>query len=236
MIGVVIPAHDEAVLIDRCVRAAHQAAAHSELAGETVEIVFVADSYSDATVELAAAAGASVVVVNACNVGMARAAGADWLLERNARWLAFTDAVTIGEPDWLVHQLARNVDVVCGTVEVTDWSPHAQDAGFLQEHFARTYSDLDGHRHIHGANLGIAATAYLRSGGFQPLASSEHVALIAALQASGARFAWSAAPRVATSARTDAKARGGFGDTLLDVVRAHQVAQQLQRQPRPQSS
>jgi hypothetical protein len=34
------------------------------------------------------------------------------------------------------------------------------------------------------------------------------------LQALGVRIAWSAAPRVVTSARIAGKARGGFGDTL----------------------
>jgi hypothetical protein len=41
---------------------------------------------------------------------------------------------------------------------------------------------------------------------------------VKALEANGARFAWSARPRVFTSARTDARARGGFGDTLRAVV------------------
>ncbi|HUD32119.1 MAG TPA: glycosyltransferase family 2 protein, partial [Variovorax sp.] len=73
---------------------------------------------------------------------------------------------------------------------------------------------------IHGANLGVSAEAYERVGGFRPLACSEDVALVEALQASGARIAWSAAPRVTTSARADARARGGFGDTLLAVIAA----------------
>jgi thymidine phosphorylase len=73
---------------------------------------------------------------------------------------------------------------------------------------------------VHGANLGVSAEAYLRAGGFQALACSEDVALVEALKASGARIAWSAAPRVTTSARTNARARGGFGDTLLAVVAA----------------
>ena len=122
-------------------------------------------------------------------------------------------------------QLSQQADAVCGTVAVDDWSPHEDHAGALREHFARTYTDADGHRHIHGANFGVCAKAYLRAGGFAPLACSEDVALVAALQATGARIAWSAAPRVTTSARRDAKARGGFGDTLLQVVGAMGVAE-----------
>ncbi len=113
-----------------------------------------------------------------------------------------------------------DADAVCGCIGVADWSAHGDQAGFIRDHFAVTYHEMDGHRHIHGANLGVSAEAYERAGGFQPLACSEDVALVEALQASGARIAWSAAPRVTTSARADARARGGFGDTLLAVIAA----------------
>lgn len=83
-----------------------------------------------------------------------------------------------------------------------------------------TYCDADGHRHIHGANLGISSAAYLGVGGFQPLKSSEDVALVKALQINGASIAWSAAPRVVTSARRNYRAPGGFGEALARVERA----------------
>jgi hypothetical protein len=80
---------------------------------------------------------------------------------------------------------------------------------------------------VHGANLGVSAQAYLRAGGFAPLACSEDVALVEQLQATGARIAWSAAPRVVTSARRASRARGGFGDTLCAwaAALAHDAAQ-----------
>jgi hypothetical protein len=78
--------------------------------------------------------------------------------------------------------------------------------------------DADGHRHIHGANLGVSARAYRRAGGFPPLACSEDVALIDLLIAAGVRVTWSAAPRVVTSARIDSRVRGGFGDTLAALA------------------
>ena len=59
---------------------------------------------------------------------------------------------------------------------------------------------------INRANLGVAAEAYRRAGGFAPLACSEDVALVESLTAIGARIAWSAGPRVTTSGRTDARA------------------------------
>jgi hypothetical protein len=103
---------------------------------------------------------------------------------------------------------------VCGVIGVRDWSPHL---GAVREHFGRTYTDADGHRHIHGANLGVSARAYVQAGGFAPLESSEDVALVEALTAIGAHIEWSASPRVVTSARTDFRAKKGFGATLLEV-------------------
>ena len=220
MIGIVIPAHNEAQHIGANVHAAMQAAEHPDLDGEPVQVLVVLDSCDDATGTIAAQHGARTLSLDLRNVGAARAAGAELMLASGARWLAFTDADTIVSPDWLVAQLAQDADVVCGAIGVDDWTPHGVNGEFLRAHFARTYTDADGHRHIHGANLGVSAEAYLRAGGFPPLACSEDVALVHALQAIGARIAWSAAPRVSTSARVNARARGGFGDTLIAVVAA----------------
>lgn len=220
MIGIVIPAHDEGDHIGAALLAVMRAATHPDLAGEPVMVVVVLDSCSDATGAIALAHGALTLSMSVRNVGAARAAGADMLLEAGARWLAFTDADTQVSPDWLEKQLAQQADVVCGSIGVEDWSTHGDDSAFIRAHFARTYTDADGHRHVHGANLGVAAEAYRSVGGFPPLACSEDVALVAALRTAGARIAWSAAPRVVTSARTDARARGGFGDRLLAVVAA----------------
>ena len=223
MIGIVIPAHNEQRYLDDCLLAAQAATAHPELGGEPVRIVVALDSCSDRSQEIVlrhaerAAPGCVIdhVSVDARNVGIARAAGSRHLLRHGARWLAFTDADTRVAPDLLAAQLRLKVDVVCGTVAVNDWSPHREDTERLRGYFHHHYNDADGHRHIHGANLGVSAAAYLHAGGFEALICGEDVALVAALERTGARFAWSAAPRVFTSARRDAKARGGFGDTLL---------------------
>lgn len=232
MIGIVIPAHNEELYLDDCLRAASLAAAHPALQGEPVRITVALDSCTDDSLTIvqrhaAAAHGACAIdhlCVGARNVGITRAEGARHMLRLGARWLAFTDADTRVTPDWLVEQLRLNVDVVCGTVTVDDWSPHRHDAALLRQHFHHGYTDADGHHHIHGANLGVSAAAYLRAGGFSPLACSEDVALVEALERIGARFAWSAAPRVVTSARCDARARGGFGDTLLRYAASARAA------------
>ena len=220
MIGIVIPAHNEAALIDACLASICAAARHPDLAGEAVEITVVLDACDDATADVVATHPVHGLALSARNVGAARAAGASALLERGARWLAFTDADSRVAPDWLVRQLELGADLVCGTVEVQDWSDHLDHAAQLKQHFRRTYNDAEGHRHIHGANLGVSAEAYRSVGGFRPLASSEDLALVQALEANDARIAWSAAPRVVTSARCIARAPDGFAAALRFAVDA----------------
>lgn len=218
MLGIVIPAHNEQAVILDCLAAAKAAAQHPKLQGEAVEILVVLDHCSDLTSIHVAQSEVSSLEIQARNVGIARALGAQEMLARGARWLAFTDADTRVAPDWLVEQLALEADAVCGTVAVVDWSDHGTHAELLQWHFAQTYTDADDHQHIHGANLGVSANAYRAAGGFQHLACSEDVALVEALRRNGARIAWSARPRVTTSARRVARARGGFADALLNAV------------------
>ncbi|MEO7335304.1 MAG: glycosyltransferase [Caldimonas sp.] len=214
MIAAIVPAHDEEEHIGPCLAALRIAAMSHALGGEEVLLVVVLDACTDRTGAIAREMGAITVTVQSRNVGVARARGALRALRDGARWLAFTDADTVVSPDWFAAQLALKAEVVCGTVAVADWGVYGEP---MRRHFAETYTDADGHRHIHGANLGMSASAYLRAGGFAPLASSEDVALIEALQDSGASIAWSAAPRVFTSARRAFRAPGGFGATLARV-------------------
>lgn len=220
MIGVLVPAHNEGECIERCLVAVRLAAAHPLLSGEAVETLVVLDHCTDDTAAIVARHPVHSLEVAVHNVGAARAAGAQWLLSRGARWLAFTDADTRVAPDWLAQQIALGADAVVGTVGVDDWSDHGEHAAALEQHFKQTYSDMDGHRHIHGANLGVSASAYRAVGGFAALASSEDVALVEALQNSGALVAWSAAPRVLTSARRQARAPSGFAAALCTAVDA----------------
>jgi glycosyltransferase involved in cell wall biosynthesis len=211
MIGIVIPAHNEERHLSACLDAVRAAAVHPALAGEEVRIVVALDACSDGSAAIARRHGVAAIRLQARNVGVARARGAELLLRAGARWLAFTDADTVVSPDWLAQQLLLGAEAVCGTVAVESWEGHAPQ---VQARFERDYLDRDGHRHIHGANFGISAQTYRRVGGFPPLACHEDVAMVRALQAIGARIAWSARPRVVTSARHCSKARGGFGDTL----------------------
>ncbi|HSU20761.1 MAG TPA: glycosyltransferase [Variovorax sp.] len=224
MIGVVIPAHNEEQLIGACLDAVMLAARHPALSGEPVEVWVVLDDCADDTGAIVSRHGAQALAVDLRNVGAARAFGASRVLSNGARWLAFTDADSRVAQDWLVRQIELDADVVCGTVAVEDWSPHRERALQLQHHYRATYNDADGHAHVHGANLGVSAAAYQRAGGFAALATSEDVALVEALRASGARIAWSAAPRVATSARRVARAPLGFAAALCSAADALFVA------------
>ncbi len=227
MIGVAVPAHNEQAALGPCLKALLAAARDPALRGEAVAVLVVLDACDDDTHAVVddwrqrfVAAGVALerIAVTERRVGAARAAGARCLLAQGARWLAFTDADTRVAPSWLHEQLALDADVVCGSVAVDDWSPHAERADALRAHFDGFYQDRDGHRHIHGANLGVSAAAYRAAGGFEAVPCHEDVLLVQALERIGARFAWSARPRVFTSARTDARARDGFGDTLLRML------------------
>lgn len=227
MIGVAIPAHDEEACLGACLAALLEAACDRALGGEAVAVLVVLDACGDGSEAVVrgwqarfaeAGVGLDCIAVDERRVGAARAAGARRLLAQGARWLAFTDADTRVAPQWLAVQLALDADVVCGSVAVDDWSPHGGKADALRAHFDGFYQDRDGHRHIHGANLGVSASAYQAAGGFEAVPCHEDVLLVRALEGIGARFAWSARPRVFTSARIDARARDGFGDTLLRML------------------
>jgi glycosyltransferase involved in cell wall biosynthesis len=191
------------------------ATGNARLNGSGVRVVVVCDACSDRTVHIVRRAGYEAIEIQARNVGIARAIGADRVMAGGAQWLAFTDADTKVSPQWLLAQLALRSAAVCGTIGVDDWSPY-DDA--MRAHFEESYTDADGHRHIHGANLGVAVDAYRQVGGFAALKSSEDVALIDALVAAGIDVSWSAAPRVTTSVRRAYRAPEGFGATLARVA------------------
>lgn len=216
MIGVVVPAHNEQALLGHCLVSLKAAAWQAQLAGEQVEILVVLDACTDASAHIAKAHGVLTLTIEQHNVGYARRAGADFMLERGADWLACTDADSTVPVDWLVQQLAFEADAVCGTVTIGDWQPMLTHR--LRQRYLQLYHASEHHRHIHGANLGIRAMAYRRAGGFRPLAVHEDVHLVRDLQHSGARIIWTARNSVLTSARSDTRVRGGFGDYLASLA------------------
>ena len=152
---------------------------------------------------------------------MARAAGFAEVLRREAGrpttdiWLATTDADSAVPADWLAVQLelARGgAQAVAGTVQVRDWS---QQPPAARARFDRTYGvPGDGHLHVHGANLGISAEAYVDAGGVPPLALAEDHALVDTLRARGSRLVATGRIPVVTSGRRESRTVGGFADHL----------------------
>ena len=212
MIAVVIPAHNEARRLGRCLRAVLVAGQQAQQAGYRVEVLVVLDRCSDASAAVARRFGVQALMVDAGNVGMARRVGAAHMLDRGAQWLACTDADSRVPAHWLMSQLACRADVVCGTVHIDYWQPWHTAA--LRKVYQSRYEAREGHRHVHGANLGVCSDAYSRVGGFKPLAAHEDVQLVSDLQACGAQIVWTARHSVATSSRLDSRAREGFGDYL----------------------
>jgi len=212
MIAVIVPAHDEARVIARCLQSVAVAANHPRLEGERVLTVVALDDCSDDTASICAAHGAATVVLAERCVGAARAAAASHALALGARWIASTDADTVVPPDWLWKQSSCSADAFCGVVDVVDWLDYP-DA--VRTAFAQREETRDGHQRIHGANMGFSAATYLAAGGFAPLSTGEDVALVNAMKGIQAAIAWLAEPMVATSARRVSRAPCGFGAFLL---------------------
>ena len=163
------------------------------LRGMPVHVVVVADACRDRTVQAARRGGASVVSISAKSAGAARAAGALEVLRRTSHldpanvWLATTDADTLVPAHWLRQQVrhaSQGWDAIVGTIQVADWSGYPTGTRSL---FRERYEGVEGgtgqHSHVHGANLGFRASAYLRAGGFPLLPTAEDHALVAALTA-----------------------------------------------------
>lgn len=214
MIGVVIPAHNEENLLGGCLLSIITAAAHP-LLKEDVQILVVLDSCTDGTAQVAQSAGIATLAIEGQNVGAARRAGAAALIAAGARWLAFTDADTIVSTEWLFRQIGFCADAVCGTVNVDSWEAHGPA---VQARYDSLYQHVEGHRHIHGANLGVCSIAYQRAGGFKSLPAHEDVHLVQDLELAGARIVWTASNSVITSARKESRCREGFGDYLASLA------------------
>lgn len=211
--------HDEVELLPRCLAAVRVAA---DAAGVPVHVLVVLDGCTDGSSAVIAAAGplglsTQVLRVAGANVGAARAAGCAALLHQHSAaglWLATTDADSEVGPSWLRRQLGyarAGYDAVAGTVTIDDWTSYGAQE---QRAYLLRYRQRWGHQHVHGANLGFSAEAYLAVGGFTALRTGEDVALIAALTATGCRIAWAGDVPVLTSGRRQGRAPNGMSRFL----------------------
>lgn len=229
-IGVVVPAHNEELALPGCLAALH--AASVRVAPLPVRILVVLDDCADRSGEICAQFGVETCAIEERNVGAARATGARVLLRREPSpervWLASTDADTRVEPTWLRDQVAlarAGVDVVLGVVRLRDDGPSPE----LRRAFDKEYESLlaaDGsHGHVHGANLGIRASVYLRAGGFPPLANHEDRRLVQRLRGMrGVTIKRCQRLDVETSGRVDGRCEEGFAATLARIEAGTQSA------------
>jgi len=221
-VGVVVPAHDEQDLLPSCLAGLRRA--RRGLPGIPVHLVVVADACRDRTARAARRGGATVVTIGARSVGAARAAGVREVLRRTAHlppaevWLATTDADTLVPASWLRQQVRyanRGWDAVAGTVRVADWTGYRPAVRAL---FHERYADgARARSHVHGANLGFRAAAYVSAGGFPDDPTAEDRALVAALTAAGGRVLRTSAVSVVTSARREGRAPHGFSGYLAEL-------------------
>jgi len=215
-VGVVVPAHDEEALLPDCLDALELAM--RRIAVPAMAVVVLDDCHDRSAAVVAARRHFRTLSLTARNVGRARAAGFDMLLGRSCAtpasqlWLATTDADSTVPENWLEVQLRhadQGFEVVLGTVKVADWSTRSKA---VAERFTARYDARDDHDQVHGANLGMTASAYLAAGGVPPLELAEDRALASSL--SQRRVLRTARIPVTTSSRTAARVRGGFAGYL----------------------
>ena len=163
----------------------------------------------------------AVVEVHAGNVGVARAVAAQTALRRFRGdaahcWLANTDADCEVPATWLLDQLAlaqHGYAAVAGIIDVDCFAEHLP---MVESRFRMTYQvNTDGtHPHVHGANLGMRADAYLAAGGWNPLTTAEDHDLWRRLRACAVPHLSDARLQVLTSGRRAGRAPLGFAGAL----------------------
>jgi glycosyltransferase involved in cell wall biosynthesis len=224
-LGIVVPVHNEEILLPRALQALDEALSGVPRAVEC-RVALVIDASSDASSDIARAWGASrkdacVLLRLDANVGAARRAGCDALLSSwghtklRQSWLATTDADSEVPRDWLTAQIAAReagADLWTGRVAVTDWQDH--DPETVRAWAAAYEAESDP---VHGTNMGLAAELYARIGGFRPLRTGEDRDLYARALATGATRCHQPEVRVRTSARRVARAPQGFAHALVSL-------------------
>ena len=223
-IGVVVPAQNEAATIERCIRSIRRAHEALDLKAR-LWIVVVADCCTDETAALARASLDRCGEVLECAVrsaGAARQLGAAAVLAHftgapsKSTWLANTDADSHVPPDWLRRQLEYACEGDIAVAGIVQLEINSSESRRADDALRRDYrlADDGSHTHVHGANLGVRADAYIAVGGWSSVPLAEDHCLWNRLKAGGWRLRSSALSCVTTSSRLHGRAVGGFADTL----------------------
>lgn len=219
-IDVVVPAHDEEDRIGPCLEALATARARlaADRADVDVAVTVVLDGCGDGTAAVVDRFAVDVVTTAHVGVGRARTTGAAHALrvhpaDPTERWLAHTDADSRVPEGWLVQQadaLASGAHVLVGAV-VPD--PDDLDTVVLAR-WTAAHPPGAALGHVHGANLGVLAAAYLALGGFDPVPEHEDVRLVQRARAMGFRVDATVALPVVTSGRFAGRTPGGYAEHL----------------------
>jgi cellulose synthase/poly-beta-1,6-N-acetylglucosamine synthase-like glycosyltransferase len=190
----------------------------------TSDVIVVDDASSDRTRQIAEnILKDEGIVVSAAEgiVGSARSLAARTALSRYKgpaylHWLANTDADCCVPETWLLDQIAiaeTNVQAIAGIISVDSFSEHQPE---VAERFSSSYLiHADGtHPHVHGANLGVRADAYLRAGGWSSLPTAEDHDLWNRLHTTGSLRVSLGSVKVVTSGRRMGRAPRGFAQAL----------------------
>jgi glycosyltransferase involved in cell wall biosynthesis len=219
--GVVVPAHNEEGLIERCLHSLLDL----QLAGE-LWIVVVADVCTDTTVVKAKSMlgiRGEVIETMQRNAGASRSLGADRVMEYFASrhpghpvWLANTDADSCVPAHWIQQQLTlatKGAHAIAGVVDIDTFTDF--DAG-MKDRFDHSYGigKHGTHPHVQAANFGLSAAAYKMVGGWPPMALGEDRELWNRLGEHGLERVADRSVRVTTSGRSQGRIPGGFADCL----------------------
>jgi cellulose synthase/poly-beta-1,6-N-acetylglucosamine synthase-like glycosyltransferase len=223
-VAVVIPALNEEAAIEACIESVLESSQLIEHLS-ALWVVVVADACTDRTACRARTALGSCGEVLECNArspGTARQLGVAAALrhfesaEPSRIWIANTDADSCVPQDWLDQHLRlaeQGIAAIAGIVRVDNVPGHGAEVAQLLLADYEVASDGT-HPHVHGANLGVRADAYLDAGGWGQLTVAEDHCLWNRIRERGWRLSSCAQSVVITSGRLVGRARGGFADTL----------------------
>ncbi|QMU23194.1 glycosyltransferase [Gordonia rubripertincta] len=215
-IVVVVPAHNEQTLLPSCLAALDAAIA---VVRPSVQVIVVLDSCDDDSAGAVPDHMTTVHVTARC-VGTARRAGfaAASPTPADTTWFATTDADSAVPPDWLlthVDAADSGADAFVGIVTPDGFDEWPPGTGTM---FDARYDARPGHRHVHGANLGVRATAYATAGGFRDLDAHEDVDLVRRLEEADVPIEWGADAPVRTSTRRVGRTADGFASYLRELA------------------
>jgi glycosyltransferase involved in cell wall biosynthesis len=191
MLAVIVPARNEAAVIEQCL----SALAREKEDGYVDRIVVVDNMSTDATGELAARFADDVIRING-PVSRVRNAGAELA---DARFLAFVDADVVVRPGWgrAVHDVVRQA--AAGERDAVIFGATCEvpaDAGWIARAWFTSLASRPRQDYVNSGNMIVSAGLFERLGGFdETLVSGEDVDLCRRAGAAGGRIALTPALR-----------------------------------------